>query len=380
MQAVGVLGRVHPGQRRARVEPGGQRQLDDVAGAGRVGVELVDDRLDVGLGGGRRQLALQRGDARPAAQSRCLPATYDRLPGSSPTRTVPSPGTTPCSRSRATRVGQVGPDRGRGGLPVEDRRAHGRRVCHGLTAALAAQWKKCRSPVRYIVTPAAVAAAMTSSSRIDPPGCTTARTPAAISTSSPSANGKNASEAATAPGAPVPRPGHRQPGRVDPVHLAHADADGGAAGGQQDRVGLHRPAGPPGEGQVGERRRRRPACRRPASRSTGRRRRRRPGPRSAPAPPPRDLAQLDGSRRWPSALAAAGRSSCGSAPRTRPSSNAGATTTSVNTSASCSAIASGDRAVGRDHPAERGHRVAGVRRGAPRRRPRRPRSRTGWRA
>ena len=38
-----------------------------------------------------------------AAQSLCLPLTYHRLPGSSPTSTVPRPGTTPCSRSFATR-------------------------------------------------------------------------------------------------------------------------------------------------------------------------------------------------------------------------------------------------------------------------------------
>ncbi len=38
-----------------------------------------------------------------SAQSLCLPLTYHVEPGSSPTRTVPSPGTTPCSRSLATR-------------------------------------------------------------------------------------------------------------------------------------------------------------------------------------------------------------------------------------------------------------------------------------
>ncbi len=38
------------------------------------------------------------------AQSRCLPATYFWLPGSSPTRTVPRPGVTPLSFSAATRA------------------------------------------------------------------------------------------------------------------------------------------------------------------------------------------------------------------------------------------------------------------------------------
>ncbi len=55
-----------------------------------------------------------------------------------------------------------------------------------------------------MVTPAAFAAAMTSSSRIEPPGCTIADTPAAIRISGPSANGKNASEAATDPAARSP--------------------------------------------------------------------------------------------------------------------------------------------------------------------------------
>ena len=50
VQAVRVLGRVHPVQHGVGVEPGGQRQLDDVPGAGRVGVQLVDHRLDLRLG------------------------------------------------------------------------------------------------------------------------------------------------------------------------------------------------------------------------------------------------------------------------------------------------------------------------------------------
>src|SRR6478735_2233920 len=38
-----------------------------------------------------------------SAQSRCLPATYEREPGSSPTSSVPRPGTTPFARSAAMR-------------------------------------------------------------------------------------------------------------------------------------------------------------------------------------------------------------------------------------------------------------------------------------
>ena len=106
---------------------GRQRQLDDVAGAGRVGVELVDHRRDVGLGGGGRQLALDAGDAH-LAQSRCLPATYHRLPGSSPTSRVPRPGRRR-RRQRGHARGELGADRRRGGLAVEDRRGHAATVC-----------------------------------------------------------------------------------------------------------------------------------------------------------------------------------------------------------------------------------------------------------
>ena len=54
---------------------------------------------------------------------------------------------------------------------------------------------------------------------------------------------------------PARRPrAHREVAGVDPVDLAHADADGGAVVGEQDRVGLHRADRPPGEGEVGQRR------------------------------------------------------------------------------------------------------------------------------
>src|SRR5207244_3596243 len=107
------------------------------------------------------------------------------------------------------------------------------------------QWAKCRVPVKYRVIPAAFAAAMVSSSRTEPPGWTTARTPASASTMNPSGNGKYASDAATAPA-------DREPRRVDPVDLSHADPDGGPVGGEQDRVGLHRAHRPPRELQIAQ--------------------------------------------------------------------------------------------------------------------------------
>ncbi len=101
--------------------------------------------------------------------------------------------------------------------------------------------------------PALAAASVTTSSRIDPPGCTIAFTPASVSVSSPSGNGKNASDAADGAPHAVAAALDRQPGRVDPVDLAHAHPDGRAVGGDDDRVGLHRAAGPPRELQVGQR-------------------------------------------------------------------------------------------------------------------------------
>ena len=63
VQAVRVLVRVDPGQHGLLVQTARQGQLHDEPGAGRVGVQLVDDGLDVGLGRVRRQLALDGGDA-----------------------------------------------------------------------------------------------------------------------------------------------------------------------------------------------------------------------------------------------------------------------------------------------------------------------------
>jgi hypothetical protein len=63
VQAVGVLGRVHPEQHPVRVKAGRQRQLHDVPGACGVRVQLVDRRLHLLLGGVRRQVAANAGDA-----------------------------------------------------------------------------------------------------------------------------------------------------------------------------------------------------------------------------------------------------------------------------------------------------------------------------
>ena len=59
--------------------------------------------------------------------------------------------------------------------------------------------------VKTIASPALSAAAITSSSRMLPPGCTTAVIPLSAASSSPSAKGKNASDASTVPLQPAPR-------------------------------------------------------------------------------------------------------------------------------------------------------------------------------
>ena len=93
---------------------------------------------------------------------------------------------------------------------------------------------------------------MTSSSRTEPPGCTIARTPASSRICGAVGEREERVGCGDAPARPVARALHRELARVDPVDLAHADADGGAALREQDRVRLDRAAGPPGELEVGE--------------------------------------------------------------------------------------------------------------------------------
>ena len=104
VEPVGVLGRVHQFQHAVHVDALGQRQLDDVAGAGRVLVQFADDRLDLLLRGRGGQLALDGGDADlPRSRGACRQRTSG-CRGRSPTRSVPRPGVTPFSLSASTRA------------------------------------------------------------------------------------------------------------------------------------------------------------------------------------------------------------------------------------------------------------------------------------
>ena len=73
------------------------------------------------------------------------------------------------------------------------------RLTQLLLQQCALQCRKCRTPVKTIAMSCSFAAAITSSSRKLPPGWITHDAPASTTTSSPSRNGKNASEATADP-------------------------------------------------------------------------------------------------------------------------------------------------------------------------------------
>src|SRR6202044_2477090 len=163
-------------------------QLHQVAGACGIGVQLIDDRLDLVLRRVGGQFPADAGDA----DLRAVPVlAVDVGPAG---RVVADQ-----HRAQARRDASL-PQRGhaaseiflyllRGGLAVEYPCGH----LHPsplLSRVSGGQWKKCRTPVKYSEIPASWAAAMTSLSRMEPPGSATARTPAAASSSRLSANGK----------------------------------------------------------------------------------------------------------------------------------------------------------------------------------------------
>ena len=124
------------------------------------------------------------------------------------------------------------------------------------------QCRKCRTPVKTMAMPCSSAAAITSSSRIEPPGWITAVAPASTAASSPSAKGKKASEATDRAAGQrlgeagglrrVQRLARGDARGVDPAHLAGADADGRAVLGIDDGVGFHMLGDAEGETQVGD--------------------------------------------------------------------------------------------------------------------------------
>ena len=119
--------------------------------------------------------------------------------------------------------------------------------------------REVTGPVRYNVTPAFSAAAVTSSSRTEPPGWTIAFT------RSPASPGRPGREERIGCGHRSRRPTaaalNRQPCRIDAIDLTRTDPDRRAVGRYDDRVGLDRPARAPGEPQIRQHRRVGPAPR-----------------------------------------------------------------------------------------------------------------------
>ncbi len=117
-------------------------------------------------------------------------------------------------------------------------------------------------PVKTMARPLSSAAAMTSSSRIEPPGWMTAVAPASAAASRPSANGKKASEATTEPrvsGSLAPLAvaasaafSAAMRAEFDAAHLPGADADGRAVLGIDDGVRLDVLGHLEGEQQIGQ--------------------------------------------------------------------------------------------------------------------------------
>ena len=91
-------------------------------------------------------------------------------------------------------------------------------------------------PVWTMASPSRSAAAVVSSSRIEPPGCTMAVTPASPARSMPSANGKKASDARAAPVACSPAACAASATLLTPVWLAGPHAGDGPVFGDEDGV------------------------------------------------------------------------------------------------------------------------------------------------
>jgi hypothetical protein len=116
-------------------------------------------------------------------------------------------------------------------------------------------------PVNTMARLASSAARITSSSRSDPPGWMTAVAPAAAASSNPVGERKEgvrrhhrALRQRLEPRRParLARLPRGDAARIDPRHLARADAHGGAVPGIDDGVRLHVLGDPEGEGQVGK--------------------------------------------------------------------------------------------------------------------------------
>ena len=168
MQSVDVLGRVDGQEGLLLVQPGGERQLHQEGADRRVGVEAGDDVEHLGLGGAGRQVLAHRVHA--DAGTVLVLQRHVALAGHVVAHQHgPEAGAEALAAQSLHPVGHLGPDPGGHRFAVEQDGAH--------------QCRKCRSPVMTIARPAPSAAAITSASFTEPPGWTTAVTPASANTS-----------------------------------------------------------------------------------------------------------------------------------------------------------------------------------------------------
>ncbi len=145
VQPVGVLGRVHQLQDAVGVDALGERELDDVAGALGVVVELPYDRLDLLLRGGVGQLALDGGDADLGAVAvlACDVPLAARVVADEEGAQA---GRDALGLQRFHADGEFGLDRGCGGLAIENLGGHGPILADGAAVV----------PIRSPATPVVV--------------------------------------------------------------------------------------------------------------------------------------------------------------------------------------------------------------------------------
>src|SRR5215470_16011990 len=133
VQPVGVLGRVHQVQHALVVQPGGQRKLDDVPGAGLVLVELEHRLLDLRLRGVGLQIPADRGDA----HLRAVPVLARDVRVRTwvvPDQDRAKPRHDPAGGQRGHPLLQVRLDLRGGCLPVQNRCAHRQQAPSGRNA------------------------------------------------------------------------------------------------------------------------------------------------------------------------------------------------------------------------------------------------------
>ena len=124
MQAVGVLAGIDALQRRVLVQVLGQRQLHDVTGAVRVGVELVDGRVELRLADVGGQVPADRVDADLGAVG-VLAAHVGLRTGIVADQHRAQPGRPPGGRQRRHPLLEVDEDLVARGLAVQSDCTHG---------------------------------------------------------------------------------------------------------------------------------------------------------------------------------------------------------------------------------------------------------------